>query len=57
MKVIITSMEGSTRALDIPTKEMVEKFVADLPSKLNKNHRVKVTCDLLGIDGYLQGIA
>jgi hypothetical protein len=50
-------MEGTVRSLELPTKEIVEKFVADLPSKLNKNHRVKITCDLLGIDGYVQGNA
>jgi formylmethanofuran dehydrogenase subunit A len=55
VKVLVTSMEGTVRSLEIPTKELVEKFIAELPTKLNKNHRVKVTCDLLGFDGYLQG--
>ena len=57
MKVIITSMNGATRSLEMSTREMVEKFITELPTKLNKNHRVKVTCDMIGLDGYVQGNA
>jgi len=55
MKVVITSMNGTTRSIDLPRREQVERFISGLPLLLNQNHRVKVTCDLLGIDGYLQG--
>lgn len=55
MKVIITTMNGSTRSIDLPSRKLVEKFISGLPNLLNQNHRVKVTCDLLGIDGYIQG--
>lgn len=55
MKVVITSMNGTTRSIDIPSTKKVYEFINNLPNLLNQNHRVKVTCDLLGIDGYLQG--
>jgi hypothetical protein len=41
----------------LPTKENVNYFIKMYRDTLKKNQRVKVTCDLLGIDGYLQGTA
>ena len=38
------------------TKQEVYDFIDLYKATLLKNQRVKVTCDLLGIDGYLQGI-
>jgi hypothetical protein len=57
MKVTITSMSGNTRNIDLMTKQQVLEFIELYRSTLLKNQRVKVTCDLVGIDGYLQGIA
>jgi hypothetical protein len=57
MKVTITSMQGNTRDINLMTKQEVLDFIELYRSSLNKNQRVKITCDLVGIDGYLQGIA
>lgn len=57
MKLTITSMNGKTFDMDLPTKENVEYFIQMYRKTLKKNQRVKVTCDLLSIDGYLQGTA
>ena len=57
MKVTITSMQGNTRDINLMTKQEVYDFIDLYKSTLLKNQRVKITCDLLGIDGYLQGIA
>jgi hypothetical protein len=57
MKVTITSMQGNTRNINLMTKQDVLDFIELYRSSLNKNQRVKITCDLIGIDGYLQGIA
>jgi hypothetical protein len=57
MKLTITSMSGNTSTMSLPTKEDVYYFIDLYKSSLKKNQRVKVTCDLLGIDGYLQGTA
>jgi uncharacterized ubiquitin-like protein YukD len=57
MKLTITSMNGKTFDMELPTKENVYYFIDIYKTKLKKNQRVKITCDLLGIDGYLQGTA
>ena len=55
MQITLTSMQGNTRTLSLPSKEQVYDFIDLYKSTLQKNQRVKITCDLLGIDGYLQG--
>ena len=55
MIVTITTMQGNTRNIRLMTKQEVYDFIDLFKSTLHKNQRVKVTCDLLGIDGYLQG--
>jgi hypothetical protein len=57
MKLTITSMSGKTHDMELPTKENVYYFIEMYKKSLKKNQRVKITCDLLGIDGYLQGTA
>ncbi len=55
MKVTLTSMAGNTRNINLSTKKEVLDFIELFKSTLHPNQRIKVTCDLLGIDGYLQG--
>jgi hypothetical protein len=55
MKVTITSMQGNTRNIELMSKQEVLDFNKIYRSTLKTNQRVKVTCDLVGIDGYLQG--
>jgi len=57
MKLKITSMNGKEFDMELPTKENVYYFIDMYKKSLKKNQRVKITCDLLGIDGYLQGTA
>ena len=57
MKVTITSMQGNTRNINLMNKQEVLQFIELYRSTLKRNQRVKVTCDLVGIDGYLQGVA
>ena len=57
MKLKITSMSGKEMDMDLPTKENVYYFIDLYKKNLKTNQRVKITCDLLGIDGYLQGTA
>ena len=57
MKITLTSMQGNTRDMNFMSKQEVYEFIDLYRSLLQKNQRVKVTCDLLGIDGYLQGQA
>jgi hypothetical protein len=55
MKVTLTSMSGNTRNINLMSKQEVYEFIELYKSTLLENQRVKITCDLLGIDGYLQG--
>jgi hypothetical protein len=55
MKVTLTTMQGNTRNIELTTKQDVLDFIELFQSTLHPNQRIKVTCDLLGIDGYLQG--
>lgn len=55
MKVTITTMAGNTKDVNLMTKQEVLDFIELFRSTLHANQRVKVTCDLLGIDGYMQG--
>lgn len=55
MQITLTSMAGNTRKINLNDKQEVYDFIELFKSTLHPNQRVKVTCDLLGIDGYLQG--
>ena len=55
MKVTLTSMQGNTKDISLMSKQEVYDFIDLYKATLQKNQRVKITCDLLGIDGYLQG--
>lgn len=55
MKVTLTTMSGNTRNINLMTKQEVYDFIEVFKSTLLPNQRVKVTCDLLSIDGYVQG--
>jgi hypothetical protein len=57
MKVTLTSVSGNTSAIDINTRDEVYDFIALYPKHIDKSLRVRVTCDLLGIDGWIQGEA
>jgi hypothetical protein len=57
MKITLTSMQGNTHNINLMTKQEVYDFIELYKSTLKANQRVKITCDLLGIDGYLQGSA
>ncbi len=55
MRVTLTSMAGNTRNIELGSKQDVFDFIDLFKSTLHENQRVKITCDILGIDGYLQG--
>ena len=48
-------MAGNTRDITLNNKQEVYDFIELFKSTLLPNQRVKVTCDVLSIDGYLQG--
>jgi hypothetical protein len=48
-------MSGNTRNINLQSKQEVYDFMHLFQSTLHPSQRVKITCDLLSIDGYLQG--
>lgn len=48
-------MAGNTKNITLLTKQEVLDFISLYKSTLKTNQRVKITCDLVGIDGYIQG--
>jgi hypothetical protein len=48
-------MQGNTKNISLMTRQEVLDFIGLYKSTLTKNQRVKITCDVLSIDGYLQG--
>ena len=50
-------MQGATKDININAynKTDVLKFIELYKNTLTKNQRVKITCDVVGVDGYLQG--
>jgi len=55
MKLTLTTMQGNTRTISLQNEQEVYDFIELFKSTLHPSQRVKVTCDLLSIDGYLQG--
>ena len=55
MKLTITSMAGNTRNINLESKQQVLDFIELFKATLQPSQRVKVTCDVLSIDGYIQG--
>jgi hypothetical protein len=55
MKVTLTSMQGNTKNINLMNRQEVYDFIDLFKSTLNKNQRMKITCDLLGINGFIQG--
>jgi hypothetical protein len=55
MQLTLTTMAGNTRNITLSDKQEVYDFIEIFKTTLHPNQRVKVTCDILGIDGYMQG--
>lgn len=55
INITITTMQGNTRKVSVMSKQEALDFVELFKSTLHANQRVKITCDLLGINGYVQG--
>jgi hypothetical protein len=53
--ITITTIQGNTRKINLMSKQEALDFVELFKSTLHANQRVKITCDLLGINGYVQG--
>ena len=51
----LTTTQGTEKKMSFDQLAQVRTFVDDLPKRLNKRTRVRVDCDLLGLNGWVQG--
>ncbi len=51
----LTTTQGTEKKMSFDQLAQVRTFVEDLPKRLNKTTRVRVDCDLLGLNGWVQG--
>lgn len=51
----LTTTQGTEKRMSFDQLAQVRTFVEDLPKRLNKTTRVRVDCDLLGLNGWVQG--
>jgi hypothetical protein len=51
----LTTTQGTEKKMSFDQLAQVRTFVDDLPKRLNKSTRVRVDCDLLGLNGWVQG--
>jgi hypothetical protein len=55
INVTITTMQGNSRIIRLSSKQEALDFIELFKSTLHTNQRVKITCDLIGLNGYIQG--
>ena len=53
--VTLTTTQGTEKKMSFDQLAQVRTFIDDLPKRLNKSTRVRVDCDLLGLNGWVQG--
>jgi len=51
----LTTTQGTEKRMSFDQLAQVRTFVEELPKRLNKSTRVRVDCDLLGLNGWVQG--
>lgn len=51
----LTTTQGTEKKMSFDQLAQVRTFVDDLPKRLSKSTRVRVDCDLLGLNGWVQG--
>ncbi len=51
----LTTTQGTEKKMSFDQLAQVRTFVEDLPKRLNKTTRVRIDCDLLGLNGWVQG--
>jgi len=51
----LTTTQGTEKKMSFDQLAQVRTFVDDLPKRLNKTTRVRIDCDLLGLNGWVQG--
>ena len=53
----LTNASGNEKVIRFTEKTLAERFIKELPEKLPLGSRVRIDADLLGISGYVGGLA
>lgn len=53
--VTLTTVQGTEKKMSFEDIAKVQYFINYLPKSLSKSTRVRVNCDLLGLNGWVQG--
>ena len=53
--VKLTTTQGTEKIMSFDEIAKAHVFVENLPKRLNKSTRVRVDCDLLSLNGWVQG--
>jgi len=53
----LTNASGTEKVIRFTEKQLAERFIKELPTKLPVGSRVRIDADLLGISGYVGGLA
>ena len=55
INLTLTTTQGTQKTMSFDEIAKAHVFVDNLPKRLNKTTRVRVDCDLLGLNGWVQG--
>jgi hypothetical protein len=55
INLTLTTTQGTEKKMIFDEIAKAHVFVDNLPKRLNKTTRVRVDCDLLGLNGWVQG--
>ena len=55
INLTLTTTQGTQKTISFDEIAKAHVFVDNLPKRLNKSTRVRVDCDLLGLNGWVQG--
>ncbi len=55
ISLTLTTTQGTQKTMSFDEIAKAHVFVDNLPKRLNKTTRVRIDCDLLGLNGWIQG--
>jgi len=55
INIKLTTTQGTQKTMSFDEIAKAQVFIENLPKRLNKRTRVRVDCDLLSLNGWVQG--
>lgn len=57
MKIELTSFSGDRKTVTVKDAQAARLFIAEFPKRLSADTRIKIQCDALNVEGWVQGKA